>query len=252
MNCDPRHTTGRENVWVGCCGWAEARVRYFREFRSIELQSTFYQPPSVELARKWKREAPEEFRFCLKAWQLITHPAGSPTYRRLKTPLAERSRLAVGQFQPTEEVWNAWLTTLEVARALEAAVIVFQCPASFRPVEKNIRNLESFFGRVGACGIELAWEPRGDWPPDVIRNLCDRFALIHCVDPFSGKPVTRGTRYFRLHGRGGYKYQYLDAELEDLRKLALADTHNDTYVMFNNVFMRSDAARFLALLAPER
>lgn len=240
------------NLWVGCCGWAMRRAEYFRQFSAVELQNTFYQPPAVELAKKWRREAPDGFRFCLKAWQLITHPASSPTYRRLKSPLSEKSKGLVGCFQPTEEVWNAWLTTLDIASALKAAVILFQCPASFRPEERNLNNLERFFRRVGQCPARLAWEPRGDWPQDIVRDLCLRCGLIHCVDPFGGEPAVSGLRYYRLHGRGGYNYQYLDAELEDLRKIALADTHKDTYIMFNNVFMRSDAARFLALLARER
>jgi uncharacterized protein YecE (DUF72 family) len=78
-------------LWVGCCGWAAARARYFKQFRTIELQSTFYQPSAVDLAEEWRRDAPEDFRFCLKAWQLITHGASSPTYRKLKAPLLEKS-----------------------------------------------------------------------------------------------------------------------------------------------------------------
>ena len=57
----------RRLLWVGCCGWAAARARYFTQFRTIELQSTFYQPSAVDLAEEWRRDAPEDFRFCLKA-----------------------------------------------------------------------------------------------------------------------------------------------------------------------------------------
>lgn len=235
-------------LWVGCCGWAAAHPRYFEQFRTIELQSAFYQPPAADLAEKWRREAPQDFRFCLKAWQLITHPASSPTYRKLKTPLAERSRAAVGTFQPTEEVWRAWEVTLGIARALGAAVIVFQCPASFRPTEQHVRNLEAFFHRVGRCPHLLAWEPRGDWPEEVVRDLCTRLNLVHCVDPFAGKPLTRGVRYFRLHGRGGYRYQYSDRELRELRAQVMTDRSHEAYVMFNNVWMKDDAARFVGLM----
>jgi uncharacterized protein YecE (DUF72 family) len=202
----------------------------------------------VDLARKWKGEAPSGFRFCLKAWQLITHAASSPTYRKLKTPLTEKSRRAVGGFQPTEEVWGAWETTMGIASALGAAVILFQCPSSFRPKEPDVRNLEAFFRRVGRCGHLLAWEPRGNWPQDLVRDLCARLGLIHCVDPFAGEPVTEGTRYFRLHGRGGYRYRYGDTELQELRAKAAIVGKQETYVMFNNVWMKEDAARFLALM----
>ena len=212
------------------------------------MQTTFYQPPTFGLAEKWKRDAPKNFRFCLKAWQLITHPASSPTYRKLKAPLSERNRRALGQFQPTEEVWRAWKVTSQIAGALRAAVIVFQCPASFRPTALNVRNLEAFFQKVGKCPHLLAWEPRGDWPEDLVRDLCTRLGLIHCVDPLAGKPVTDGVRYFRLHGRGGYRYQYGDAELQELRAIVTAGGSHETYVMLNNVWMKDDAARFLALI----
>ena len=137
MEDEPARRVSTNARWVGCCGWAAARARYFKQFRTIELQSTFCQPPAVDLAEKWRRDAPKDFRFCLKAWQLITHGAASPTYRRLKAALPEKSRRAVGGFQPTEEVWRAWEVTQGIACALSAAVILFQCPASFRPTERN-------------------------------------------------------------------------------------------------------------------
>ena len=46
--------------------------------------------------------------FCIKAWQLITHTAASPTYRRLRSPIAVNERDSVGSFRQTEQVWQAW------------------------------------------------------------------------------------------------------------------------------------------------
>lgn len=124
-------------VLVGCCGWAGARWKYFEDFPVVELQTTFYQPPSVALAEKWRAVAPADFVFALKAWQLITHPASSPTYRRLRRPVPPEQRDRYGFFRPTGEVWEAWLTTRAIARALRAAVIVFECPASFTPPRRT-------------------------------------------------------------------------------------------------------------------
>jgi uncharacterized protein YecE (DUF72 family) len=75
-------------IIVGCCGWPEARGRYFQHFSVVELQDTFYDPPSLATIEKRRQEAPPDFIFTLKAWQLITHPPQSSTYRRLKTPIA--------------------------------------------------------------------------------------------------------------------------------------------------------------------
>jgi hypothetical protein len=44
---------------------------------------------------------------------------------------------------------------------------------------------------------------------------------VHAVDPFLRRPLGRGMRYFRLHGRPAYhyRYRYTDAELSALRDM---------------------------------
>jgi hypothetical protein len=59
---EPSRRLSTNVLWVGCCGWAAARARYFKQFRTIELQSTFYQPPAVDKAEKWRQDALEELR----------------------------------------------------------------------------------------------------------------------------------------------------------------------------------------------
>jgi uncharacterized protein YecE (DUF72 family) len=54
---------GELPLWVGCCGWLAGRARYFKQFRPIELQSTFYRPPAPDMTEKWRRDAPRDFRF---------------------------------------------------------------------------------------------------------------------------------------------------------------------------------------------
>ena len=70
-------------VRVGCCGFPVSRPRYFKSFGVVEVESGFYQPPKPSTAERWRSEAPEGFQFMVKAWQLITHPPTSPTYRKL-------------------------------------------------------------------------------------------------------------------------------------------------------------------------
>ena len=74
---------------LGLCGWNGSQRAYFADFDCIEIQSTFYDPPMLAVARKWRVAAPSAFQFCIKAWQLITHTAASPTYRRLRFPIHE-------------------------------------------------------------------------------------------------------------------------------------------------------------------
>lgn len=228
-------------VWVGCCGFPVRREVYFAHLPVVEIQQTFYNPPQPRTAERWRQEAPPAFQFALKAWQLITHPPSSPTYRRLREPLAG-PREAYGFFQPTDEVWAAWERTQTIAEALQAAWVIFQCPRRFTPSEEHVANLRSFFARVPRGKWRYGWEPRGDWPPDLVATLCQELDLVHVVDPFQATPVTGRIAYFRLHGRTGYRYRYTP---EDLAQLAArCRPFDEVWVLFNNVSMWDDARRF--------
>jgi uncharacterized protein YecE (DUF72 family) len=239
------------DVAVGCCGWGEARARYFTHFPVVELQDTFYQMPSPALATKWRAAAPADFEFCMKAWQLVTHTPASPTYRRLKAPISPEERNRFGSFRPTEQVWRAWERTQEIARVVHATIILFQCPGSFHPTLENIRNFRTFFNRADREGRRLAWEPRGEWPAELIRELCAEFDLTHCVDPFKDSSIYGGLIYWRLHGRNGYRYVYSDDELKWLEQQiqrCKAEGRGPAYLLFNNMAMKNDALRFQHLL----
>jgi uncharacterized protein YecE (DUF72 family) len=236
---------------TGCCGWSEAQRRYVADFPVIEIQQTFYEPPSPAVAEKWRALAPPQFHFCLKAWQLITHTPSSPTYRRLKSPIAPSEQNLFGSFRPTEQVWLAWERTRAIAVLLRASVVVFQCPASFLPVRENVQNLRAFLQRVGTQPFHLAWEPRGSWPASLVRDLCAEHNLIHCVDPFESEPLYGDSLYWRLHGRGSYRYRYTAGDLDELERRLLrcsAHTAGPSYVLFNNMAMKEDALRFQAQL----
>jgi uncharacterized protein YecE (DUF72 family) len=233
---------------VGCCGWTEAQARYLSHFPTIELQTTFYQPPASSVAVRWKAQAPPGFRFCMKAWQLITHTPASPTYRRLKSAVSKEEGNLYGSFRPTDQVWLAWERTRQIADILDAQVIVFQCPKSFLPTRDNIRNLGAFFRGIECAGRMLAWEPRGDeWRPGLVREVCAENRLIHCVDPFQSDPAHGDGLYWRLHGRTGYRYKYTDDDLTELRGKLHAYDHvpGPKFVMFNNIYSNQDALRFL-------
>ena len=233
--------------FVGCCGWTEAQARYVVDFATIELQTTFYQPPADAVAKRWRSQAPPGFRFCLKAWQLITHAPSSPTYRRLKSGISPTERDLYGGFQPTEQVWLAWERTREIAQILQADAIVFQCPKSFLPTRTNTGNLTRFFHQVERDNRIFAWEPRGDdWRPELIRDLCVENNLIHCVDPFQSAPLFGDSLYWRLHGRTGYRYRYTEEDLIELetRLRTQGRPPGPQYIMFNNIHSRDDGQRF--------
>ncbi|MHC1567346.1 MAG: DUF72 domain-containing protein [Candidatus Syntropharchaeia archaeon] len=229
-------------MFIGCCGFPRGMKEYFRTFRVVEVQKTFYKPPKVETARKWRKNAPEDFEFCVKAWQLITHPPTSPTYAKAGIKIEDKDRY--GYFKPTNEVFHAWEKTKEICEILDTKIVLFQTPPSFEQEKENISNLKEFFSSIS--GFRFAWEPRGRWDPDVLRETCAELNLIHCVDPFLSSQVYGNIAYFRLHGIGSYRYRYNEEDLEKLKEMCKGK--KIIYCLFNNVHMYEDALRFKEMM----
>lgn len=237
-------------TFVGICGFAESQERIFRDFDVLEVQQTFYQPPAPVTAEHWKAKAPPSFVFTLKAWQLITHEAASPTYRRLREKLPSGSLSRAGGFRSNDVTRMAWEKTFEIAEALDAWGIVFQTPRSFGPTAENLRRLRKFFEAIDRRGRRIIFEPRGEaWTDRIVAPLVQELDLVHCVDPFLREPVEGpgpSVRYYRLHGRPAYAYHYAytDEDLDFLRGRLTGGEGN--FVLFNNDSMARDARRFLA------
>ena len=222
---------------------------YVREFGVVEVQQTFYEPPRDATLRRWRAQAPPGFEFTLKAWQLVTHDATSPTYRRLRRPLRPDERAGCGSFRDTPIVREAWQRTLECARLLRATAVLLQCPASFRPTGDNIARLRAFVATAPRPDrLRLLWEPRGAWPPEVVEGLCRELGLVHVVDPLVHATVTPEQTYFRLHGTTGARHVHTDEELRRVLGLLPVAPEVAPYVMFNNLPRVGDARRFRALL----
>jgi uncharacterized protein YecE (DUF72 family) len=230
-----------------------AMAEYPRHFPLVEVQQSFYEPPNERVARRWRETMPADFEFTLKAWQLITHEAASPTYRRLKRALSAKERAECGRFRDTAIVREAFARTLEIAQTLRASTVLFQCPASFRPEPANVDNLRRFFSGIAkpTCPphMRLAWEPRGRaWTEraELALALCEELGLVYVVDPFvdSIRLTSAGPAYLRLHGTTGVRHVYTDDELKHLASITPAGAH----VLFNNLARVNDAQRFRALL----
>lgn len=236
----------KSKVHVGTSGFRANKVEYAQLLSCVEVQHTFYQPPQISTLQRWREESPPEFEYTLKAWQLITHEAKSPTYKRLKKKLSDDERAEAGRFKPTAIVREAWETTMECAKALKAKTILFQCPASFKQTTQNISNLEKFFSSINRAKLNFCWEPRGDWDAVTVKSICQDLKLWHAVDPFAGRTMTPDKCYFRLHGRKGWRYKYDEGELEELA--TMLPENKSSYVFFNNIYMTEDALRFQEII----
>lgn len=230
---------------LGMCGFTIARASYYKRFPVVEVQQTFYDPPAPATLERWRGEAPADFEFTMKAWQVITHFGTSRTYRRLKSPFTEQARAEAGGFRVNRTVMHAWDTTVACAEILRATAILFQCPASFRATQENIAAMREFFATIDRpAAVRLMWEPRGPWPDEVVAALCTELGLIHAVDPFIRPSLTPHLLYWRLHGNESHYANYTDEELRQIDEWLPKDDGIDAYVLFNNIPRVKDIKRF--------
>ena len=243
-----RGTKYMTSLKIGCCGFSKGMKTYFTKFNIVEVQQTFYQLPTVKTAEKWYSLVPQNFEFCIKTWQGITHLATSPTYKRFKGKLEKPENY--GFFQQTDEVIGSWRETEKICSMLNTKYVLFQCPASFKPTDENLENITWFFKKIKNPAYCFVWEPRGtDWTDNIILDICKKCDLIHCVDPFARKPVTRKIAYFRLHGKPpGNKMYYYDYTEKDLKKLLdICESFKEAYCFFNNMNMYENALQLVTI-----
>jgi len=236
-------------IRVGCCGNAGMSLReYSCHFELMELQSTFYRLPRASTAKGWREAVGKGFEFTMKAFQGVTHPRSSPTWRRAGGQ-APGEGVEVGHFALNDFTLKAWNETMEVAELLGVGYVVVQLPPSFVYGEENMRRMGSFFSRVSfRCRpvVEFrhtSWFSRMDEVASHLREL----GTWVVTDPLKGQRVRQDVQYCRLHGMGGlvnYRHRYSDRELARLLEELEGQ---DAYVLFNNLSMKEDALRFKAL-----
>ncbi len=234
---------------IGCCGFPVGLSGYSRELLLAEVQKTFYRIPKEETVRRWRAAVPEDFTFTVKAWQGITHPAGSPTYRRSGLELSDAGWRRLGHFQPTEPVFQGWEETRTVANILKAPLILLQAPPSFHQTGEHERDLKAFFSGINRGDERLAIELRSPWDRSRIGDICRDLNLIHCVDPFKEVPVSGPPFYLRLHGsppgKRMYAYRYTADDLRWLQaRIEGWEAEGEVYCLFNNLSMWQDSRAF--------
>ena len=236
-------------IHVGTCGFCESHAKYYRDFDAIEVQQTFYRILQEKTLERWRKEAPQDFTFAIKAFQGVTHPPNSPTWRRSNVKPGRE----VGLLRPTSEVLHFWRLTLREAEILGARFILIQLPKSFKESEESFANAERFFEMAERGDFEIAVELRG-WGEEGVKRFVRELGVIDVTDPLVRIPLHKGdVNYYRLHGRYErgrivYSHTYTDEELEKIRERVLGWNRVESFVFFNNSDMCRDAKRFKAIL----
>lgn len=282
------------NVKVGTCSWtdptlvrqadwyprrsmtaAERLSFYSSRFPVVEADSTYYFPPTPELARTWVERTPETFTMNVKAYSLLT---GHPTFPHSLWPdlqeavlpdFKDKRRLYAKHLpeEAVEEVWDRFLHSLRpLAASGRLGAILFQFPRWFGPKEANRDELRLVAARLaehdgyrGCIEFRNArWLEQQEC--EATLELLEELGLSYvCVDepqgfPSSVPPVVAATAELavvRFHGRNAdtweratptaaerFRYRYEVHELAEwVPKLAeLATSAREVHALMNNCY----------------
>jgi uncharacterized protein YecE (DUF72 family) len=181
---------------------------YASQFRSVEINNTFYRMPKETLLQQWAEQVPDEFTFVLKAPQRITH------MMRLK------------------EVAEPVSVFLERAGALGPKIgpLLFQLPPSMK---KDMGRLTAFLAQLPA-DRRVAFEVRHEsWYDDEVYDALRARDVALCIadaddfqTPFA---ATAGWGYLRLR-----RVQYSEAALKTWCARITSQAWRDGFVFFKH------------------
>ena len=249
---------------------ADRLAHYAASFSVVEADSTYYFPPSPELARGWVERTPAGFRMNVKAYSLLTqHPTRPDSVwedlRQEVLPEFRGKKNVYANHLPPEAVEEAWdrfghaITPLHEAGRLGA--VLLQYPHWFTPKMANRYELERARERLGdlpAC-VEFrspAWLAADD-RDRTLGLLADHDLGFVVVDapPASKLPIvvaaTSGLSVVRFHGRADdtwekrgitaaerFRYLYDDDELRQWvpRVERLAGDSQEVHLLMNNCY----------------
>jgi uncharacterized protein YecE (DUF72 family) len=260
---------------------AADRLRFYAEqFPLVEVDSTYYFPPSEKNSELWAERTPEGFTFNVKAFSLLTqHPTKADAlYKDLPRPEGKKNVYPDDLDDKTiDEVWDRFLSALEPLRtAGKLGALLFQFPPWFVISRKNKDYVLECAKRAAPLQIAVELRHRSWMTEDNQKETLD-FLEGHglpyvCVDMPQGfkssiPPVVAATAdlaMVRFHGHNDaewesgsvqkrFKYLYSEDELKDWApKVAeLAGEAKQTHVLMNNCYRdyaQRNATELAALL----
>jgi uncharacterized protein YecE (DUF72 family) len=280
-----------DNIRIGTCSWtdptltstdafyprekmtAEERLDFYsQEFPIVEVDSTYYAPPSDRTAGLWVERTPASFTFDIKAFRLLTQHPTPPSalwkdFRsELPAEVAEKKNIYMRDL-PREvqaeavKLFRDGLMPLHSAGKL--GVILFQMPPFVYPTRGSFGYLKWVAEQLE--DFQLAVEFRnGRWLDEENQkdtlDFLERHNLAYvCVDEPQGfkssvPPVVATTARIaevRFHGRNSenwekkgitaaerFRYDYSKAELAEWvpRVKSLAEQADSVSLLMNNCY----------------
>ncbi|MBW3644362.1 MAG: DUF72 domain-containing protein [Actinobacteria bacterium] len=253
---------------------AEERLRHYASiFPAVEVDGTYYAPPTARTAQLWAERTPAGFRMNVKAYALFTqHPTRPSTlWEDVHDDLPDEHRdkrstyLAHLPDPAVDRAWEHFRAALEPLQAAgKLAAVVFQFPPWFTARRDNRAYLAELAHRLPGHQLAVefrhrSWLDGDDDRRRTLRLLEEHGLAFVCVDGPQGfdssvPPLVAATAdlaIVRFHGHNRetweakgisaaerFRYLYSEDELaawvEPIRGLAGATS--ETHALMNNCY----------------
>jgi uncharacterized protein YecE (DUF72 family) len=277
-------------ILVGTCSWtdktltdetdwypkrsmtAEERLKFYAaRFPIVEADSTYYFPPSRQLAKSWVERTPRDFTMNVKAYSLLTgHPTRPASLWRdlrddLPAEVASKRNLYAKHLDPDalDEVWFRFVDALKpLVDAGKLGAVLMQYPSWFVPKRDNRNELALMRERMGDLPVCVEFRAPSWFKPsdrdrtlDLLRDL--HLALVVVDAPKASKlptvleATTDELAVVRFHGRADdtwsartstaaerFRYLYSKRQLRPwVPKLEeLASQAREVHALMNNCY----------------
>lgn len=253
---------------------AEARLRFYAEqFPIVEVDSTYYFPPSEQNAALWIERTPRDFTFNVKAYSLLTnHPTRRDSiYKDLQAELPDELEGKRNLYRDklpdaiVEEVWQRFHDALmPLHSAGKLGAVLFQFPQWFVIGRRSKDYILECRDRLKDFRIAVEFRHK-TWLGE--RNVQETLSFLEehdlplvCVDMPQGfdsslPPIAAVTAkdlaMVRFHGRNTdawatkseaaserFRYEYSEAQLQEWapRIKDVAGQTRETHVLMNNCY----------------
>jgi len=234
------------NYFIGCSGWyyndwagkfypergskSKWLGYYSEQFQTVEVNNTFYRFPNEKTVKGWHDRTPDDFKFTLKANQLITH-------RRM--------------FKNTKNTINRFYRLAELLED-KLACILLQMPPN-KP--KDLDFLENAVEQLDNSKKNVIEFRHLTWFESEVYKILNKFNIGFCSVSSPDLPediiVTSNIAYIRFHGKNGnderYRYLYSKKELNEWAEKIKESKAREVFCYFNNDYNANATKNALVL-----
>jgi uncharacterized protein YecE (DUF72 family) len=243
----------------------EQRLEYYAgQFPLVEVDSTYYTPPSERNARLWAERTPAGFTFNIKAFSLFTqHPTKVSAIYKDVRPDTDKRNVYLKDLDAgvVDEIWARFLSALApLAESGRLGAILLQFPHWFVIGSRNREYLLRCQERCAPYPVCIEFRHES-WMSEHNRQETTDFLRSHalpyvCVDMPQGYrssvppvvEVTAPLSVVRFHGhsrqweskniyeRFGYRYDGAELKHWVAPVQKLAEDSDQVHVLFNNCY----------------